>query len=237
MRWSGCCRTDVGSERTINEDSYTERPESGLWAVADGMGGHEAGDYASKTVSEALATGFVPERLAESVEAVESIIEDVNLRIWREAQRRRQTIGTTVAVLLTRDQHCVACWVGDSRIYLYRDARLTPVTVDHTEYEALRAAPAAGAGSPDEQQGTDVLTRAVGVRERVYVDYEYVQARPGDIFLLCSDGLNKELDDAEIESLLGQASGIEAAADALMAAALARLGRDNITLALARSSA
>lgn len=231
MRFRSYAVSHPGSVRTHNEDNYVERPDIGLWAVADGAGGHEAGEVASAMIAEALSS--IPAGLSAS-----ELLAQVRLRISAthqalrdEAARRgpRATIASTLVVLLARDGHFACLWAGDSRIYLLRDGQLSQVTRDHSLVQELVDA---GTISPEEAEGhprANVITRAVGA-DCESLELEKVSGRlvPGDRFLLCSDGLNKTLPDPELAVALGANDG-QSPAQTLVDTALSRRATDNVT--------
>lgn len=221
--------THPGAVRTHNEDAFVERTDIGLWAVADGAGGHEAGELASTMLVEAL--GSIPAGLSAS-----ELLAQVRLRVTAthsalrtEAARRgpRTTIASTLVVLLARDNHFACLWAGDSRIYLLRDGALHQLTRDHSLVQELVDS---GMLRPEEAEGhprANVITRAIGADDAPpELDKVSDRALPGDRFLLCCDGLNKTLPEPELAALLG--AGATPAAS-LVEAALRRRATDNVT--------
>lgn len=232
FKWTSASRSDVGPVRERNEDAVLDQPERGLWAVADGMGGHAVGDYASQVVVAALDTLPPPRSLDGHVAAARQSLQDANRQIQAEAARRQvQRIGSTVAVLLACDQDCACLWAGDSRIYLYRDGRLRQLTRDHSVAEELRAQRAA-TGDAVPQVVRNAITRAVGAAPALEVDEERLAVHDGDVFLLCSDGLSNPLGDDDLAAALGHGSSRDAV-EALVNLALARGGRDNVSAVVA----
>lgn len=229
--WTSAARTDIGLVRSRNEDAYLAQPQRGLWAVADGMGGHAFGDLASRAVVDALASLPVPAALAELIESARMRLGQANETLREEARTRQvPVIGSTVAALLAFGDEAGCLWAGDSRIYLYRHGCLQQLTRDHSQFEALKARGvelAQAAASPN------MITRAVGAADTVAFDVTTMTARDGDIFLLCSDGLSTPVEEAAIAAALAPGD-CEAAAQALVAQALANGGRDNITAVVVR---
>jgi len=230
-RWTSAARTDVGLVRSRNEDALLAQPQRGLWAVADGMGGHAFGDLASGAVVDALAGLPAPTSLPHFVALARERLTGVNEALRLEARARLvPVIGSTVAALLVHGMEAACLWAGDSRIYLLRQGRLQQLTRDHSTLEALKeqgADLAAAAASPN------MITRAIGAADTIAFDVLPLGVRDGDIFLLCSDGLSTPVDEAAIAAAL--ASGdCDRAADALIALALANGGRDNISVVVAR---
>lgn len=223
-------RTHVGNVRRVNEDSLIALPELGIWAVSDGMGGHAAGDFASQTVIEALAT--LPPDLApgDLMRAAREAIQSAHRTIFDEAERRGGvTIGATVVVLILAGEHFVCLWVGDSRLYRYRGGEVTMLSHDHSVVAELVEAGRLTWAEAERHPQASAITRAVGVGEEIEIDKRRGDVLPGDRFLLCSDGLSRYADEALIADVLGS-TPIETAADALLALALDGGGADNISV-------
>lgn len=219
-----------GNVREINEDSHCDRAAVGVWVVADGMGGHAAGDYASDCVATAFRDADVPDDLVASVDWAEECLERVNQQVWAEGQRRGELVGTTVVALLVRGTSAVVCWIGDSRAYLYRAGRLQQLTHDHTEFQELLEQGRVSAAEEEAHEGSDVLTLALGTERCLVVDMDHAELRTGDILVLCSDGLTKEVADSEIAEILATRGDCSSAAQHLLETALSREASDNITL-------
>jgi serine/threonine protein phosphatase PrpC len=235
LRLEGAALTDVGRVREANEDSYCARPDVGLWAVADGMGGHERGEWASAVICEALQRVTVSETFNDALAAVAEAIHAANAEIFAEASAKRQQMGSTVVAILLRDRSFGVLWAGDSRAYLLRGGRLHRLTRDHTQVQemvdrGLLTAEAA-AGHPMGH----VLARAVGVRNALELDAIADEMLPGDVFLLCSDGLTGVLGEEEIAHLLGpDMSG--GRPEPLVALCLERGAPDNVTVVTVTAS-
>lgn len=222
--------SDIGCRRKINEDSYLARPEIGLWMVADGMGGHAAGDFASEAVRRALSMVGAPQAGGPFLEEVQDRLNEANDRIQRHARHLdRGTIGTTVAALLIHDQRYTCLWAGDSRIYLLRAARLVQLTRDHTEARLLLDAGQITEAEAAVWPRRNVITRAVGVQAGIETERVTGPLQPGDRLVLCSDGLTGHLSDAEIAGLTA-AHPPQEACDAMVALTLERGARDNVTV-------
>lgn len=214
--------TDPGRRRRRNEDSYVIDPP--LFAVADGMGGAQAGEVASK-----LAAGAVKEHDAD----VESLIQEANRRVHQRSLEDPNTtgMGTTLTVAAVEDGVVSIGHVGDSRAYLVRDGNLEQLTEDHSLVGELMRT---GKLSPEEAGShpqRSMITRALGTDPNVDVDIFSVEPRVGDLFLLCSDGLTSMVDDREILRLVGEQRGdLENLVKALIKAANKGGGEDNITV-------
>ena len=206
-----------------------DRPDNGLWAVADGAGGHAAGEVASMMLAEAL--GSVPAALGpdEAMTQIRLRVSAVHTALRREAaQRGAVMIASTIVVLLVRDSYFACLWAGDSRAYLMRDGALRQVSRDHSLVQDLLDANAITPAQAERHPQANVITRAVGGDEEdVELDKVIGRIAPGDRFLLCSDGVNKVLGDAYLEALLRP--GIFNPATEILRAALERGARDNIT--------
>ena len=232
FQWSSAGRSHVGMVRAINEDACVALPELGLWAVADGMGGHEAGDVASRMIVETLQQTPPPNSWQEFLDAVRERLCRVNTQLREESARRYQnrTIGSTVVVLAAYEGQFACLWVGDSRIYRLRDGQLQQLTRDHSHVQELVDQ---GLISPEEAHRhplSNVITRAVGSSDQLLVDQVDQPLRAGDMFLLCSDGLNKTVSDEEITRLLAHSDhNCQEAVKAFIHLALMRDASDNVT--------
>ncbi|MFN3677746.1 MAG: PP2C family protein-serine/threonine phosphatase [Sphingomonas pseudosanguinis] len=220
-----------GLRRRVNEDRYCERPEIGLWAVADGMGGHAHGDWAANAVTQALDSLTLPVDFHAATQAVADAIHSANRRIFSEAQRRTQQMGSTVVALLARDGCFAVLWVGDSRAYLLRDGTLHPLSRDHSQVQELVDRGLIREDEARHHPRGHVLARAIGVDARLQVDVVTDELAPGDLFLLCSDGLTGVLDDAALAEVMA-ASDRAAALDTLIRRTLDGGAPDNVTAIL-----
>jgi protein phosphatase len=235
MHWSSASKSHVGMVRKLNEDACLELAGCGIWAVADGMGGHAAGDFASRSVVEALAAISKPDSLGTLVGEVHQRLQAVNASLCKEASRRREKlIGSTAVVLLTYANHAVSVWAGDSRAYRYRRGELTQLTRDHSQVEELVAQGMITREQADHHPSSNVITRAVGVSDKLELDSEMFEVQQGDVFLLCSDGLYNEVSDQEIKEALA-VGDCQYSCDLLIERALARGARDNVTVVVVRS--
>jgi protein phosphatase len=230
LRWVSGAATDQGMIRSINQDAYLDRPDLGLWAVADGMGGHTDGALASRTIVAGLGRLRHPRRLGSAARAIRAILRAVNQGLLDQAATLPAggIIGSTAVVLLAVGGHCAVLWVGDSRAYRLRDGALTQLTTDHSQVQALIDADLL---SPERAAGhslSNVLLRAVGSEAHLEVDGRIERVKAGDRYLLCSDGLFRELDVATIVATLGPSPPTEGA-KALVEQACAMGGRDNVT--------
>lgn len=228
LRLDGVGGTHVGRVRTNNEDSFAVRPELSFWAVADGMGGHDNGEWASAALTEAADALALPADFDQACAAIAEMIHAANARIHGEAAQRGIQMGSTFVALHFNGTAFALLWVGDSRGYVLRDGTLHQLTRDHSQVQAMVDR---GLIRPDEVAGhpmSHILARAVGAQSEVEVDVIVDQAQPGDVFLLCSDGLTNRVSDAEIAAALA-AHGHREALDSLIALTLDRGAPDNVT--------
>jgi protein phosphatase/serine/threonine-protein phosphatase Stp1 len=219
--------THQGMVRTRNEDSFVERSDIGLWAVADGAGGHGAGDVASAAVADALMA--LPQGLSAG-----EVLAQVRLRlatVHADLQQRTSpgksslTPVTTVVVLLARDDHFACLWAGDSRAYLMRDGALCQLTEDHSLLQELVKSAALTAAEAENHPQANIITRAVGGSDELLLDKVAGRFQPGDRLLLCTDGLFKALPEARIANIMKDGGG----AEELLAQSLEAGARDNVT--------
>lgn len=223
VRWQRWSATDIGSRRALNEDALVLRDEDGLWAVIDGLGGIDAGNVASAALAHALDHLQLAPALADAADQLEDVILAVHEQLHEFASQLQpvRTIGCTVAVLRLTQTWGLLAWVGDVRLYRWRDGRLDLLSEDHVG-EARGAEVPAGAGADD-------LTRLVGADEPL-PDMALLQVRHGDRYLLCSDGLHAEVGERRLAHWL--ARDPQQAQRELVAEALAAGGRDNLSFIL-----
>ena len=235
MRFECASRTNVGLKRKINEDSLFVDSERGLWAVADGMGGHDSGEVASATVVEALRNLPRVENLDELASAAKDALAGANRQLIDLARSSgsQQSIGTTVVGIAIADGDFRCFWMGDSRAYRFRDGYLSRVSRDHSLVQKLIDAGMLSPEDAEHHENANVVTRAVGVSEQVEVDVVSGDAVPGDQFLLASDGLTRVVEDDEIASEL-QSSPPDQAADNLIQMVLARGAPDNVSIVIVK---
>ena len=222
-------RTSPGNVRELNEDAFIDRPAEGVFAVADGMGGHSAGDVASNKLVEALGKIKNPDRLSELVEFAEYHILRVNKELYEFGQSNQQITGSTVVALLVVEDFCAYVWAGDSRLYRARDGKLEQLTTDHTQTELYIEMGLIDKTDADKFSSRNRITRAVGAAADLVLDVEVEQLKPGDRFLLCSDGLDKHLSHEDIASLLSSGSPKNASQE-LINTTLDRGANDNVTV-------
>ena len=225
-------KSDTGRQRRANEDSYFVRAP--LFVVADGMGGAQAGEVASQLAAETFSHGLPDEGTPE--QRLEARVREANRRIHERQQGDRSLhgMGTTITAAYLDGDELSLAHVGDSRAYLLRDGELTRLTRDHTLVEEL-----VRRGELTEQEAAEhpqrsIITRALGPEDDVDIDLQTHRAKPGDVLLLCSDGLTAMIDEEEVQQILATTGTLAEAGRALVAAANDAGGRDNITVVLFR---
>jgi PPM family protein phosphatase len=223
--------SDLGRQRQGNEDSYFVRAP--LFVVADGMGGAQAGEVASEMAVESF-DGGLPD--GPPAAGLVSVIEEANRRIHdrSRAESQRAGMGTTVTAAYVGEQEVTIAHVGDSRAYLLRDGKLARLTRDHSLVGELVARGKLTEEQAESHPQRSVITRALGPEPDVQVDVDTYQARSGDVFMVCSDGLTSMVPEARVTPILTGAASLEQAGRELIAAANDAGGRDNITVILFR---
>ena len=230
-------RTHVGCRRRLNEDAILACPDRRLWAVADGMGGHDAGEVASAMVVEALSRTATDESGHASRAAALAALEDVNGRLVEMGRRGfdSRTIGSTVVGLVASANAFTCFWAGDSRAYRVRAGSIERLTRDHSLVQDLIDSGMISPAEAESHPNANIITRAVGASELLRVDTVDGEIRTGDMFLLASDGLTRLLSDEELLAALG-ADDLEAIAERLLATALDRDAPDNVSLIVLRAT-
>jgi len=227
--WQSFARTDTGKVRKYNEDAILDRPDLGLWVVADGMGGHQAGDVASRKIIHTLNKLHASSSLESSVSEVKAALKLVNHELQQLAAKSydEQIIGSTVVALLAgATQHFACLWAGDSRLYRLREHTLQQITVDHcSEQEDINSL----LNASSELKQNNVITRAVGAYEELELDCQVFEVQAGDLFLLSSDGLDKELTLQEIEQVLND-NIYHDSVEILLERVLQSKARDNVSV-------
>ena len=229
--WRSAAATSQGNVREKNEDAVLERPDVGLWVVADGMGGHNAGGVASAMIVEALAG--LPRCASPSAQLneLEDRLLEVNDRLYRSSIDNDSGMsGSTLVALLALERHCLSIWAGDSRAYRNREGTLEQITHDHSEEQEML-----DNGGSLEAVSSNVITRAVGGARDLYLDIELRELRNHDRYLLCSDGLYRELSDADMAHHL-TGNDPEGACKALMKQVLSGRCSDNVSVIVVQFS-
>ncbi len=234
--FTSAARSHPGRQRTINEDRILDRSEDGLWAVADGMGGHRGGEDAAARLVQALsaiphgASGYA------CLAQIEREVGRVNADLLgdRGAHAEGTLSGSTLVTLLAHEGHYACLWAGDSRAYLLRGGHLSAITRDHSVVQSLVDAGSISEGERRTHPSAHVITRAVGASPHLQLDRRFAPIAAGDLFLLCSDGLTACIDDQEIAQALLDGDAQDAA-DRLLATALDRNAPDNVSFIIIRA--
>jgi len=225
--WRSSAATSTGNVRGHNEDAVLDLPDAGLWVVADGMGGHNAGDVASNMIVQALAGVQRKASPSAQLDEVEDRLSEVNRRLYSSSLDNQAGMsGSTIVALLALERHCLSIWAGDSRVYRSRNGSLEQITRDHSEAQEMRDG---GMGDTPEAITSNVITRAVGGSQDLFLDIELRELRNHDRYLLCSDGLYRELSDADMAHHL-TGNDPEGACKALMKQALSGTCSDNVSV-------
>lgn len=223
--------THVGMVRKVNEDSFISRDDIGLWAVADGMGGHQAGDVASQLVTRSLDTVPISLDIGELLRATRMALDSANSELISmvgqyEANR---VPGSTVVVLLIHGNGAAVVWSGDSRIYRLRHGQAEQITRDHSHVQELVDQHLISPEEAETHPMANVITRAIGIKDPLELDVLHLDFKEGDQFLLCSDGLSRLLTLAEIQNLM-QTTTLEESVQTMIHTALVRGAPDNVTV-------
>lgn len=235
VKWTCYSDSNVGVVREINEDSVMSNPDTGLWAVADGMGGYEAGNVASNMIAKSLEEIDFQDHLDDLISKVEDQILDVNERIleYAEIMLDGRTLGSTVISFLIKGNVGACLWVGDSRLYRLRNDELSKMSRDHSRVEELLQQGVISQAEVENHPESNVITRAVGIGEELYVDLNVFNVQMGDAYLLCSDGLYNTVADAEIVEQLKNSSP-EAGVNNLVHMALENGAPDNVSVIIVK---
>ncbi|MFK7994206.1 MAG: PP2C family serine/threonine-protein phosphatase [Granulosicoccus sp.] len=224
--WFSCAETNLGHVRKVNEDSFLDAREQSLWVVADGMGGHSRGDRASQSIVEALQSFKAGNTALDSVEDLLNRLSEANSACRRLAEGK--VMGSTVAALYIHANSAFVLWAGDSRIYRLRNSEFTQLTDDHSLVQELHRLGELTADEAENHPSANVITRAIGVADEIEIQVRQVDMQAGDRFLLCSDGLFKDVKPQEVNDNLALPSPRQAL-DQLVKLALRRGGTDNVT--------
>ena len=239
---TSCCQSDVGLVRKTNEDFWAQLPEEGFYIVADGMGGHRAGEVASKeavrymcsAIKKLLAPNKDRRHLRDLTQSVTKVIESANKWVNKlgKSQQSYQGMGTTLCSALFQDGCIIYSHVGDSRIYRFRKNILEQLTMDHNIHGEMVKKGAFEETEIEVSSYTKRLTRAVGTETYVKPDIGIEPVESGDVYLLCSDGLTDLVPDQTIQRVLESSVSLDFASNRLIEMAKARGGNDNITILL-----
>ncbi len=231
LSWSSFGITDVGKVRKHNEDSLLERAEIGLWVVADGMGGHDAGDVASQMIVSSLKKIHEGVTLNRYIDDIEDCLLNVNKRLIKKGSEteKKSTIGSTVVIMLAYENYCVYIWAGDSRLYRLRNSEIRQITTDHSQVELYVEQGMISREEAAVHPHANMITRAVGAMDDLFLDMDIQEMESNDRYLLCSDGLPKHVMDMELEEILQEEKNIKDACTTLIDLTLERGAGDNVT--------
>lgn len=241
FKWHSVAITDPGKVRKANEDNFMVNPQQQHFVVADGMGGHTKGDVASKAVCDCLFNFKKSQDLATIADQLEDTLMALNQQLQKLAVEAGDVVGSTVAGLIQVSNSAFLYWSGDSRIYRLRDGSLTQLSDDHTYLRELERANQYTQQQIDSNPERNMITLAVGVERDFAISNEFEFIEPNDVFVLCSDGIDKELTNPQLEQLLivniTDVEQLDMAADTIMREVLDNGARDNATLILVGFSA
>lgn len=230
--------THRGAIREHNEDSFAALPDIGIWAVADGMGGHQAGDLASRLIVEEITSVGIPVSAQDQRARFLERLKRANQRILTHASEARlATVGSTLAALMIQGQELSCIWAGDSRIYLLRKGLLTRLTTDHSEVARLVATGEMTEEEARNSPSRNVITRAIGIQMQPNPETATGVVEDQDMFLLCSDGLTEHVGDEELRQILLTPQPAQLLAERLVSLTLERGARDNVTVIVLRCRA
>ena len=225
--------TDVGHVRSKNEDSILVNDDENVWIIADGMGGHHAGDFASQTITNNISLFKQHASLDDSILLLEENILNSNSIIRKKSSKlgRNATIGSTVICVYIWNNFLFTFWAGDSRLYRFRDANLERLTEDHSYVEELVRMGKIDARDAEEHPAANVVLKAVGIDDLLCMDLEYFELRDGDIYIICSDGLYKDLAEYKINTIIeSNLDDMTELSQALLASSLDAGGTDNTSI-------
>ena len=237
VHYQSAAYSHVGLVRQINEDAYLERPEAGLWVVADGMGGHAAGDYVSSLIVDSLRHIKASDTLSDYEHVLRLSLSQVNTAVREQTHLRGVTMmGSTVVLMVARGDQGLCLWAGDSRLYRLRDGVLEGISRDHSYVQDLQDSGLLSEADARVHPRANIVTRAIGVEAQLELAVVDLLIAPGDSYLLCSDGLNKTVEDHEIREVLSHNAPDEIVRS-LVHLGLNRGAPDNITAIVVKVSA
>ena len=236
LHYQSAAYSHVGLVRQINEDAYLERPEAGLWVVADGMGGHAAGDYVSSLIVDSLRHIKASDTLSDYEHVLRLSLSQVNAAVREQTHLRGVTMmGSTVVLMVARGDQGLCLWAGDSRLYRLRAGELQAVSRDHSYVQDLQDSGLLSEAEARLHPRANVVTRAVGVQDQLELACSVFDIQPGDTWLLCSDGLTRTAEDHEIRDVLAHNDPYQVVRS-LVHLGLTRGAPDNITAIVIKAS-
>lgn len=228
--------THMGNVRTRNEDAILDLSSESLWVVADGMGGHDAGDFASQCIISHLSTFKLQDTLSKNIDLIEEKVIAANEDIQSHARKTKidktKTSGSTIVGLFIWKNIGLTFWAGDSRLYRFTDS-LNRITEDHSYVEELIKMGQLSADEAEEHPSANIILNAVGIRDKHYLDMDYIQIEDNDVFILCSDGLYKDINESALSDIIKNKidnMDMEYLSTELLNAALAAGGTDNTSV-------
>lgn len=237
-------KTDVGSKRAVNQDyMYCSENSVGsfhnLFIVADGMGGHKAGDYASKLCVEKMVQSIEQSEQKTQVSLFEEAVDAANRAVYSESQEHEEYegMGTTLVACTMQEDTLYVANIGDSRLYLLRDDDIMQITEDHSLVEEMVKQGNITESEARVHPQKNIITRAVGIDQSVQADFFELEIYPDDIIMLCSDGLSNMIEDEDMEYIVKHSESLQDAGETLVARANENGGSDNITVVLVRVNA
>ena len=234
--YKSASKSHVGMVRQVNEDACLDLPENRLWVVADGMGGHAAGDYVSSLIVDSLRSVPMGRSLDEYSAALRNDLIRINAAVREETANRGVTMmGSTVVVFAARGLRGVCLWAGDSRLYRLRAGELQAVSRDHSYVQDLQDSGLLSEAEARLHPHANVVTRAVGVQDQLELACSVFDIQPGDTWLLCSDGLTRTAEDHEIRDVLAHNDPYQVVRS-LVHLGLTRGAPDNITAIVIKAS-
>ncbi len=235
LRFESFGTSHPGRVRELNEDRYLIDEQAGVWMVADGMGGHDAGEVASSAIVEQVSKLGAPRDSSDLIASFQGKIADANDQLQRiSAERTNATIGSTVVAILAFGSQYTCLWSGDSRAYLLRNGELRQLSKDHTEVQELVDRGVMSTQEARTYPRRNVITRAIGVASKVELDRVGGKIQPGDVFVVCSDGLMAHVEDEEILELVSGCTP-QTGANLLLDLTLSRGATDNVTIIIAKA--
>ena len=237
LKFASTEMTHEGSVREVNEDSILSRADNGLWVVADGMGGYEAGDLASSMLVDALNEISFADNYSEDIDRIEQTVIDVNQMILDHSERvlDGRVFGSTVVIAFLQDTLGFVLWAGDSRLYRLRSNHLSRITKDHSQLQEMIDSNLLLPEEIDNYPDNNVITRAVGAEQNLMLDLMAFEIEEDDKYLLCSDGLYNAIDEKEIQDILNSGS-IKLNTEHLIDAALKNGASDNVSFILIQNN-
>ena len=225
--------TNTGHVRTRNEDSILLLDDEGIWLVADGMGGHHAGDFASQTIARNMGLYKQQDSLEDSVLLLEENILNSNAIIREKSSKlgKNTTIGSTVVCTYIWQNYLFTFWAGDSRLYRYREGKIERLTDDHSYVEELVRMGKIEAKDAESHPAANVVLKAVGIDDELSMDFDYFELLNNDIFIICSDGLYKDLNENTIATIISDnKDDMVALSQSLLSRSLDAGGTDNTSI-------